>query len=38
MPQATPEARIDKVLAAGEKYREPPVDLAERCKVPARTV
>lgn len=37
-PHATPAAKIDEVLAAREKHREGPVELAERCHVPARTV
>ena len=37
-PHATPEAKIEDVIAACKKHGEGPVELAERCKVPARTV
>ncbi|MDI2037362.1 IS481 family transposase IS1122 [Paenarthrobacter nitroguajacolicus] len=37
-PQATSAAKINEVIAAREKYREGPEELAERCKIPARTV
>ena len=37
-PHATPAAKTDEVLAARVKHREGPVELGERCQVPARTV
>lgn len=37
-PHATPEDKVDAVIAARERYREGPVELAERCQVPAHTV
>jgi hypothetical protein len=35
---ATATAKIEEVLAARVKHREGPVELGERCQVPARTV
>jgi hypothetical protein len=37
-PHATAQAKIGEVLAARLKHRGGPVELAERCKVPARKV
>jgi transposase InsO family protein len=37
-PHATATAKIEEVLAARVKHREGPVELGERCQVPARTV
>lgn len=38
LPACHCEGKIEEVLAARAKHRESPVELAERCKVPARTV
>ena len=37
-PHATAAAKIEQVLSARVKHREGPVELGERCQVPARTV
>jgi hypothetical protein len=37
-PRDTAAAKIEQILAARVKHREGPVQLGERCQVPARTV